>query len=67
MDKDTRAEALAKELLSSTYASATITKDGKVYELRSLIRSIEIRDMSCNCVSIADSPRNVIDSIKELI
>jgi len=67
MSKDDRAQLILDDLLSSTYAKQTITKDGTTYELRSVIRSIVITDTSCNCHSIADGPADSLTSIKELL
>lgn len=65
--KRDRAEEIYDMLRTSTYAKQTINKGGKVYEVTSVIRSIAIRDLSCNCVSIADGPNDCITLIEELL
>lgn len=67
MSKDERAQHMYEELCKSTYAKQIVNKDGKSYEIQAVIRSIIIKDLSCDCIAVTDGPENSIQSIKELL
>ena len=67
MDKQQRAELMYEELISETNNKQVIIKNGIIYEVQAVTRSIVIVDKSCNCTAITDGPINSIESIKELL